>query len=399
MTRMEIAMRFVLCLLLVGFLSACGGGGGGSALSGGDSMMMEMDGQTRDLLRNAEGQEFQRFEFSGQAQVMALEEIEAQQVPANQDSRSFYDQMIYGIEVTGNAGPYGLLLYDFSDPFELTATTDDGRRTLTNRYQRALENYFVYSYLIVTWGSYALINDQNEVNYSLTGWAPFFTPVSQIPSSRNAAYDLEGRAALIRAAEDTVNSANEVYDTILTGELTADFTDGTVGGYLESNYGYKVADRSDADPDGRIDHITRDITREKFLGETTSELNGRVRLEFLDGQLTDELIFPTRRGPGVEIATDFSVCQMQSCFFADVDVRTATGDFDDLDNGQLRQETSDRLGRTTGNEVGEVWGIFAGPNHDEVYGRFTVRNEFSNQGIPLNNFHGVFAGAKRPGQN
>ena len=39
----------------------------------------------------------------------------------------------------------------------------------------------------------------------------------------------------------------------------------------------------------RIDHITRDITREKFLGETIGE--GRVRLEFLDGQLTDELIW------------------------------------------------------------------------------------------------------------
>ena len=36
--------------------------------------------------------------------------------------------------------------------------------------------------------------------------------------------------------------------TISDRRIAAVFIDGTVGGYLESNYG-KVADRSDADPD------------------------------------------------------------------------------------------------------------------------------------------------------
>ena len=408
MTRMEIAMRFVLCLLLVGFLSACGGGGGGNAFvpgSGVDTVTVD----TR--LRAANGELFSAVGASGSLtdgnapasetnaravlrELGALRAAEEEITPP-----TFYEQLLNGVDASGNAGNYEVTLLDKDYPH--TVGSDD------RRFERALETLAIYNYVVVAWGDYSTVFD-NNTNHFIATWFPAFIPSSSVPISGDAIYDLEGRGALARYDENVPAGARSdfataIYQVILTGELTADFEADTVGGYLESDYGYKIAGTGTPGI-GPINHIPQDITAAKYFGSdrtnTPSELTGSVRMDFLQGELvgTGEEYTGARWFVGPDFGES---CGMRACFAADVNIAPgmATGDFAGLADARLDGFIRDRVGHDNGNRWGYILGQFAGPDEEEAFGVIQVLNQFGGEGVPVNVLGGFFVGAKRPGQN
>ena len=415
MTRMEIAMRFVLCLLLVGFLSACGGGGGGNAFVPGSGV----DTTTIDTrLRAANGQEFQPSgTFTGLTENSPASESNARTVlrelgalrAAEEEITppTFYQQLLSGVDAAGNAGDYTIALFDRNHSYSVTHRS--GRIT---QYERALETFLIYNYLVVAWGSYRLIFDENDIEGIHEGsqfyvWDPAIVPSSSVPNSGNAAYDLEGRGTLTKHDAHppdeargllSHNLATDIYEVILTGELTADFGADTVGGYLESDYGYRVGGTGTpgiSGDTGVITHIPQDITAAKYFGNdrtnTPSELTGSVRMDFLQGQIVSNGDEYTARNIDIGFLSDN--CGTRNCFAADVNIAPgmATGDFAGLRLSDRRFVRS------------YIFGNFAGPNEEEVFGHFQVVDGLYtlvvSPGFPVNTLGGFFVGAKRPGQN
>ena len=410
MTRMEIAMRFVLCLLLVGFLSACGGGGGGNAFVPGSGV----DTTTIDTrLRAANGQEFQPSgTFTGLTrdtpasesnartvlrELGALQAAEEEMTPP-----TFYQQLLSGVDAAGNAGDYTIALFDRNHSYRVTHSHGE------TQFERALETFLIYNYVVVAWGSYRLIFDENDIEGSqFYVWDAAIVPSSSVPNSGNAAYDLEGRGTLTKHDAHppdeargllSPNLATDIYEVILTGELTADFGADTVGGYLESDYGYRVGGTGTpgiTSDTGFIRHIPEDITAAKYFGNdrtnTPSELTGSVRMDFLQGQLVSNGDQYTR-SRGIDVSFLFDSCGTRNCFVSDVgvDPNIATGDFAGLLVGSR-------------NRRGYMFGNFVGPNEEEVFGNFQVINGLDvvrvSPGTPVNALGGFFVGAKQPGQN
>ena len=421
MTRMEIAMRFVLCLLLVGFLSACGGGGGGSALSGGDlmtDMSVVSDGSGNGILPEGlqAGNPLPVGQQGVAEQANALTHLENRLGVASADlPRSFYEQLMSpeGVTQNGNAGDYRIVLRE-RDDVKVNREGDD------YNFQHFVDAFIIYSHIVLHWdlttdtaGRVRRVRGNNYVDHRVLS----FSPSPTVPDRGEASYGLDGRALLTRWAGTDFDTEKESYEVIMTGQLDANFVgDGSVEGYLESKHAYQLPDPRTFGAQEVLYRVPQDISRLDFFGDdgAASGANGNVRIAigyhptFITNQGNR---FGKSRFNGAgdlevynagNAAFTFSpFCGTRSCFGAELFVTEETGIFKGLVN-------PDGLGGIGQNLQGHTIGIFLGPNHEELLGHFSVQNSRRLGGgitndrasrMPINRLEGFYIGEKQSEQN
>ena len=382
MTRMEIAMRFVLCLLVVGFLSACGGGGGSSI-----AMMPSSGGNDEPPpIRFPSVISSSSSLFSGDVELSqaAVAEIQDRPPVVNEDSLSFYDQLLSrnGVAANGHAGDYTVYSHVRSSEELDTLSEESGVEYLS--FTQAL---FVYSHIIAMWTSDTADANRSLDAYTVQGLYGIFSldPTNGLPARGQASYNLQGYGWLRHDPFGTSLEENiETRYITMTGQIDADFDANTVGGHLSSNYGYAAETIEAVRGRSRniISPLSRQTTRDKFFGEgvAVSDLSGEVRLDFAGGRfLMENEEFQTNIGnTALRLSEDY--CLADTCFAADLDVGMATGNFASLSGNQV---------------AGYAVGSFAGTNREEVGGQAFVQNNFPLDGVPVTQIHATFAGRRQ----